>query len=371
MANVKISQLASAGSLAGTEVLPVVQGGTTKKITVQAIADLAAGGGGSAFSVTANGLLGSDISISFTPKALIPGNLNGGTSYTSEVAQYASFSYGASGGYGGGYGGGGASTTATSISFNYPYFGDCVFNGSSVITTFSLPQAVNSIGSMTGLQFAGSALTTINLPLLTEAYGLNIGGTPSLTTLSCPSLTKFTGYAGLYIGNSSGLTGITSASFPVLAEYNLSIYEPGNITTVNLPSVTTVKQHNYSSYGNQSGASVLASFILPNVVKHDVNMFSLSSHTNLTTVTLGTVGTLKSFGNSYSPPYISVGGCALNQASVDGILILIASLDGTNGTTLAQNGQIGLAGGTNASPSQAGLDAKAILLSRGFTIDHN
>lgn len=370
MANVKISQLASAGSLAGTEVLPVVQGGTTKKVTVQAIADLAGGGGGSAFSVTANGTLGSDISISFTPKATIPSNLNGGTSYTTEVAQYASFNYGASGGYGG-YGGGGASTTATSIAFDYPYFFDCVFNGSNVITSFSLPTARISTGSMTGLQFSGTSLTTISLPLLTEAYGLNIGGTTSLTTLSCPSLTKFTGYGGLYIGNSSGLTGITSASFPVLAEYNLSIFEPGNITTVNLPSVTTVKQHNYSSYGNQSGASVLASFILPNVVKHDVNMFSLSSHANLTTVTLGTVGTLKSFGNSYSPPYISVGGCALNEASVDGILILIASLDGTNGTTLAQNGQIGLAGGTNASPSQAGLDAKAILLSRGFTISHN
>lgn len=44
MGNLKISQLASATSLAGTEVLPVVQGGATKKVTVQSIADLAGGG---------------------------------------------------------------------------------------------------------------------------------------------------------------------------------------------------------------------------------------------------------------------------------------------------------------------------------------
>jgi hypothetical protein len=41
MANVKISALPSAGSLAGTEPLPIVQGGVTSKTTVQDIANLA------------------------------------------------------------------------------------------------------------------------------------------------------------------------------------------------------------------------------------------------------------------------------------------------------------------------------------------
>jgi hypothetical protein len=42
MADLKISALTSAGALAGTEPLPIVQGGSTKKTTVQDIADLAA-----------------------------------------------------------------------------------------------------------------------------------------------------------------------------------------------------------------------------------------------------------------------------------------------------------------------------------------
>lgn len=46
MANLKISQLNSAAALTGSEVVPIVQSGATVKATVQAIADLAAGGGG-------------------------------------------------------------------------------------------------------------------------------------------------------------------------------------------------------------------------------------------------------------------------------------------------------------------------------------
>lgn len=370
MANVKISQLASAGSLAGTEVLPVVQGGTTKKVTVQAIADLAGGGGLPTFGVTANGVLGSDLNISFTPKTSVPSNLGGGTSYDAIVGQYANINFNASGGYGG-YGGGGAVTTATNIAFKYPYFNDCSFNGSTVVTSFSFPDTLYSSGSMTGFQFAGSALTSISLPKLIEAYGINISSTPSLTTFSCPSLVKFTGYSGLYIAMSfTGLTSITSANFPVLDEYKFQIYEPGYITTINLPSVTKVTGHTFYSNGSL-GASVLSSFILPNVVKHEQTVFNLDSHSQLMTITLGTIGTLKSFGNSYSPVYLYLQNNALNQASVDGVLTLIASLDGTNGTTGAYNGLINLHGGTNAAPSQAGLDAKTILLGRGFTITHN
>jgi len=44
MADLKISALTSAGALAGTEPLPIVQGGTTKKTTAQDIANLASSG---------------------------------------------------------------------------------------------------------------------------------------------------------------------------------------------------------------------------------------------------------------------------------------------------------------------------------------
>jgi hypothetical protein len=54
MANVKISELTSATTpLAGTEAVPIVQGGVTKQVTTQDIADLGGGGGASNPSVIA------------------------------------------------------------------------------------------------------------------------------------------------------------------------------------------------------------------------------------------------------------------------------------------------------------------------------
>jgi len=51
MADKKISELAPGGGLDGSELVPVVQTGATKRVTAQAIADLAASGGGTVTSV--------------------------------------------------------------------------------------------------------------------------------------------------------------------------------------------------------------------------------------------------------------------------------------------------------------------------------
>lgn len=58
MADKKISQLNSATPLSGTELVPVVQGGETKKVTAQAIADLGSGGGGGGAVDSVNGQTG-------------------------------------------------------------------------------------------------------------------------------------------------------------------------------------------------------------------------------------------------------------------------------------------------------------------------
>ncbi len=57
-------------------------------------------------------------------------------------------------------------------------------------------------------------------------------------------------------------------------------------------------------------------------------------------------------------------GCALNQTSIDNILVSIAAA-GTSGGTL------NMTGGTNATPSATGLAAKATLVGRGWTVTHN
>lgn len=56
--------------------------------------------------------------------------------------------------------------------------------------------------------------------------------------------------------------------------------------------------------------------------------------------------------------------CALTQTSVDNILISINTANTSNGT-------LNMTGGTSATPSSAGLAAKAAMVARGWTITHN
>jgi len=65
---------------------------------------------------------------------------------------------------------------------------------------------------------------------------------------------------------------------------------------------------------------------------------------------------------------ISFENCALNQASVDAILVKLASLDGSNGTTSYDYKSIVLHNGTNAIPSATGLAAKTTLEGRGCNV---
>jgi hypothetical protein len=79
--------------------------------------------------------------------------------------------------------------------------------------------------------------------------------------------------------------------------------------------------------------------------------FAATNISTLTTVTLGTIGTLKSIAGAS----VTFSTCALNVTSVDNILKLLVSLDGTGGTTLFGAGKtVTLSGGTNAAPSYTG-----------------
>lgn len=60
MADVKISELTSAASLDGTEIVPIVQSGSTVKTTAQDIADL---GGGSGFTIVTGTLTAGSTSL--------------------------------------------------------------------------------------------------------------------------------------------------------------------------------------------------------------------------------------------------------------------------------------------------------------------
>jgi hypothetical protein len=109
-------------------------------------------------------------------------------------------------------------------------------------------------------------------------------------------------------------------------------------------------------------ANSLTTLSLPSVVSIDfgINMVAAS----LQTFSLGS--TLKSVGSD-----VSIAGAALNQASVDGVLVRLAALNGTGGTTSYDGFTVDLSGGTSATPGATGLTAKATLEGRGNTVTVN
>lgn len=99
-------------------------------------------------------------------------------------------------------------------------------------------------------------------------------------------------------------------------------------------------------------------------VQYYINFEDCSSLVNFECPSLQAIGTV-------DDGTVTFIGCALPQGVVDAILVQLAGLDGTNGTTLYENETVNLSGGTNAIPSATGLTAKATLEGRGCTVTVN
>lgn len=106
----------------------------------------------------------------------------------------------------------------------------------------------------------------------------------------------------------------------------------------------------------------LESISIPNLVNFNEILFESS---NLTTVNIGEIGSLKRGGGP-----VSMVGCALSEETVNYILALLVSLDGNNGTDLF-NGDVYLEDGTSAAPTGQGLIDKATLQARGGLVTTN
>jgi hypothetical protein len=98
-----------------------------------------------------------------------------------------------------------------------------------------------------------------------------------------------------------------------------------------------------------------------------IDIASSPSMAPLSYVTLGTVGITKALG---SP--LNLSGYMLTSSSMDQILAVVASLDGTNGTTLWGPGNtLIITGGPGISPSAAGYANRDIIVARGGTVVTN
>jgi hypothetical protein len=167
-------------------------------------------------------------------------------------------------------------------------------------------------------------------------------------------------------GDSEGGYGPTSdileaLGFPVLTTVGRDFFPYNNaaLASIDLPVLTTVGR-DFFPYTN----AALASIDLP-VLTTVGRDFSPSNNAALASIDLP-VGVLKAIARN-----VNVSGCALTEAAVDAILVRIASLDGTNGTTTFDNKTVDLSGGTSAPPSVTGLAAKATLEGRGNTVTVN
>ena len=228
----------------------------------------------------------------------------------------------------------------------------------AAITSLSFP-ALTYIGGALSAQ-SMNALTTLGLPVLSYIGGSVIfGAFNSLTSMSFPALT--------YVGGTFGPTScpaVTTLSIPLLA-YVYTGFGPSSmaITTLSAPSLAYV-----GGAITLQSLSSLTTVSLPSLAYVGTTVAMNTSNGNIANVTLGTVGTLKAIVGAT----INISGQKLTSASVNGILALLVSLDGTNGTTLWGSGKtLTINGGTNAAPSGQGVTDKATLVARGATVTTN
>ncbi|MFB1501512.1 hypothetical protein [Thiocapsa sp. N5-Cardenillas] len=262
-------------------------------------------------------------------------------------------------------------TGTTSISFPSLIYSQMQIQAlCPLLTTCSMPVLKYA---MNGIALTVASLVTLSLP------DLVITGSPialvavSMTTLNLPSLVLNTGVFSQTLAlltslNLTSLTTVTGAMQPVFAVLTTfsvpalvtvtGIFGPtlASATTITLTSLATLR-----STMALSAASV-TTLSLPAIISV-ATTFTITA-ANLVTFSLGS--TLKSVGGNFT-----MTGMKLNQASVDGILVSLAALDGTGGTTAYSSKTVNLSGGTSSAPSATGLAAKATLEGRGCTVTVN
>jgi hypothetical protein len=294
--------------------------------------------------IIADGTIGSSTIVNYQFSAEIPGTINGQISIpVTNVPQINIVNYS------------GAPTTATLLEFsNLTKASSLSVILLNLLELISCPELKSVFSS---LQINDNInLKVLNFPkLININNGLTFGNTPLLTEVNFPLLE----IAAFQIGQNSGLTGCYQSSFPSLKSAGFSL-QYNNISTfeIEMPLVTTL-----TGFSGQ-----FTRVYLPNLININTTYIGASNSPNLVEFNIGTPGILKSFANNSYMPLMNSG---FNEESVNNLLILLASLDGTNGTTISSNGQLDLQGGTNAAPSGDGLIAKDKLLARGWFIQTN
>jgi hypothetical protein len=238
-------------------------------------------------------------------------------------------------------------------------------------------------------------------------YGEGNGGSRKLTSISFDNLQFIAGDNGfsfqcstactnynfpelLYVGDCCTFTlnGAGAVSFPKLKFLGGTTYFNGSSTTFKTFSLPALEAVDGVLYGPQcasvtnvsyaslkyakgiyaAGNAGTTTFDAPGVIWVDGIMDLGTVTPNLANVTLGAVGTTKMITSS-----VTVTACKLTAQSIENILTVLASLNGSNGT-VAWAATVNVSGGTNAgyeSWSTAAKNAKDTIVARGGTVIHN
>jgi len=224
------------------------------------------------------------------------------------------------------------------------------------------------------------SLASIDLSMLSETSedgdsSLSIEFSPALTSIDLTSLSSL-GSGGIIIYENPLLTALDLSSLvasvgqvdieecDVLASIDVSalatVGDEGIIFDA-LAAITTLDLSSLTSCGavNIQNNDLLVSVDLSSLAVV-AEALSIVNNPSLTTVSLPSLVDF-TLGASLNDN-------ALSQASVDAVLVTLASLDGTGGKSLYENQTVFLEGGTNATPGSSGLTAKATLEDRGCTV---
>lgn len=266
------------------------------------------------------------------------------------------------------------------------FYGDLTLSGAS-LTSPNFPVLTSLVGASgigSTLTLSGAALVNPSFPALTSVSGGIMRTAGALSTLSFPVLTT--------VGSTSpdGVTltgsGLSSVSFPALHTVygGINCLATGAITTLAFPALTSITVSGGDTWMEVSTPSIttldlpvlthlygapigffylagsgITTISFPSLVSVETGL--LFDPCSLTSITLPT--TLKSVGGDVGV----APGVFLTKSSVDNILVRLADLDGTNGTTTYDNKTVTLAYDC-AAPSATGLAAKATLQARGNTV---
>lgn len=240
--------------------------------------------------------------------------------------------------------------------------GDFSPNTMPAVSTFYFPQ----LNTVTGYFMPNNmaALPALSCPSLTSVGEFNPNTMAALAALNCLSLTTVSGYVNINtmaalptlrlpalttvggdfrVNTMAALTAITISALAFCG---------GRLITSNMVALTTIDISSMVSIGSNITSG---------------NVISITTGTNALT-TLLISGSLKQVGNGGGNVIIS--SAVLSPASVDNLLIRLAALDGTNGTTIFSNRTVVITG-TSGIPTATGNNAKNILIARGCSVTTN